>query len=348
MTTISTPVPATMHVATVTGPGMVDLVEAPVPTPGPTDVLVKVRACGICGSDGFYVSLGGLPGLEGRTPLGHEPAGEVVVVGSAVEGVSVGDHVVVNPMVAPTGIIGSGGTTGGLADYLLVQDAVLWRSLLTVPEHVPFEVAALNEPMAVARHAVNRTGAGPGDRVVVFGAGPVGLGVAISAMAAGVESVVVVDVVPSRLEKATRIGADAVIDSSVDDVLERLVELHGEGPARRGVRKAGSTVYLDATGAAPVLRTIFSIARHGAVVGIVGVHKAPVEVDFGELLGAELTIVTSMGYPTEIFEVTADIVENWEKYAVIVSDRYPFQDVQEALVAAATPGAADKVVVTFA
>nr|BFF15552.1 hypothetical protein GCM10025699_68550 [Microbacterium flavescens] len=73
MTTIATPVPATMHVATVTGPGTVDLVEAPVPTPGPTDVLVRVRACGICGSDGFYVSLGGLPGLEGRTPSAMNP-----------------------------------------------------------------------------------------------------------------------------------------------------------------------------------------------------------------------------------------------------------------------------------
>ena len=86
-------------------------------------------------------------------PLGHEPAGEVVEVGSEVTGVAVGDHVVINPMAAPSGIIGNGGAIGGLADYLLIEDAVGGKSLEVVPDHIPFEVAALNEPMAVARHA---------------------------------------------------------------------------------------------------------------------------------------------------------------------------------------------------
>ena len=92
----------------------------------------------------------------GHMPLGHEPAGEVVEIGSAVTGIAVGDHVVVNPMAAPSGIIGNGGASGALAEYLLIEDAVRGRSLEVVPDHIPFEVAALNEPMAVARHGVNR------------------------------------------------------------------------------------------------------------------------------------------------------------------------------------------------
>ncbi|MDN4642366.1 alcohol dehydrogenase catalytic domain-containing protein, partial [Agreia sp. PsM10] len=76
---------------------MTSVVEVPVPTAGPAVVLVKIRACGICGSDAMNIAIGGLPGREGRTPLGHEPAAEVVAVGSDVVGVSVGDHVVVNP-----------------------------------------------------------------------------------------------------------------------------------------------------------------------------------------------------------------------------------------------------------
>ena len=76
-------------------------------------------------------------------------------------------------------------------------------------------------------------------------------------------------------------------------------------------------------------------------------HKKPVSLDFANLLGSELNIVFSTGHPTEIFEVTSDIVANWEKYAIIVSDRFSFDDVDEALVLASTPGAADKVVVTF-
>jgi threonine dehydrogenase-like Zn-dependent dehydrogenase len=92
---------------------------------------------------------------------------------------------------------------------------------------------------------------------------------------------------------------------------------------------------------------VTSIAKHGATFGVVAVHKKPVEIDFGAALTTELTLVWAMGYPTEIFEVTDDLVENWEKYAVIVSDVLPFERALDALTLAATPGAADKVVVTF-
>ena len=76
-------------------------------------------------------------------------------------------------------------------------------------------------------------------------------------------------------------------------------------------------------------------------------HKKPVPIDFQAVLASEVTIVTSMGYPTEIFEVTREIEENWEKFAVIVSDTFDFSDIEHALAVAGTPGAADKVVVTF-
>jgi hypothetical protein len=89
------------------------------------------------------------------------------------------------------------------------------------------------------------------------------------------------------------------------------------------------------------------LAKHGARLSIPAVHKKPVEVDFGALLSTELTITLSRGYPTEIFEVTNDIIAAWERYALIISDTLPFERVQEALTLAATPGAADKVVVTF-
>ncbi|WP_255546682.1 zinc-binding dehydrogenase [Glaciihabitans sp. dw_435] len=313
----------------------------------PNDILLKIRACGICGSDAMYIAIGGLPGLEGRTPLGHEPAGEVVEVGSSVTGISVGDHVVVNPMVAPTGIIGSGGTTGGMADFLLVQNAEVGVSVAIVPDHIPFEVAALNEPMAVARHAVNRTNPGPDDLVVIFGAGPIGLGAAIGYKSQGVKSVVVVDIIPSRLEKALAVGADAVINSAEEDVRERLIAIHGAAPTRRGLAKPASTIYLDAAGAPTVIEAVLDLAGHGATLGIVAVHKKPVSVDFGKILGSELTIALSMGYPTEIFEVTQDIITHWQKYALIVSDTFDFADVDKAFATASTPGAADKVMVTF-
>ncbi len=335
-----------MKVSMVTGPGKVEVVDAAQPEVGPTDVLVRMRACGICGSDAFYITIGGIPPRQGCTPLGHEPAGEVVDVGAEVTGIVVGDHVVVNPMAAPSGIIGNGGAAGALADFLLVEDAVRGVSLEVIPDHIPFEVAALNEPMAVARHGANRCRPNPGDKVVVFGAGPIGLGAVLAFKSLGAGHVVVVDLLPARLSKALEIGADAVINSAEEDVLARLIELHGEGDAMFGGR-AGSDVYLDAAGAKAVVDTALAVAKNGAILGIVGVHKEPVPIELVNVMSSELTIVGSMGYPAEIFEVTKDLVANWEKYALIVSHTIPFADVDVALQLASTPGAADKVVVTF-
>lgn len=335
-----------MRVATVTGPGVAEVLDVPEPAAGAKDVLVRMRACGICGSDAFYIAIGGIPPRQGCTPLGHEPAGEVVDVGADVSGIAVGDHVVINPMAAPGGIIGNGGAAGALADYLLIEDAVRGVGLEVIPAHIPFEVAALNEPMAVARHGVNRARPKPTDKVVVFGAGPIGLGTVLAFRSVGVAHIVVVDILAARLEKALTIGADAVIDSSTEDVVARLIEVHGEGESMFG-GKAGTDVYLDAAGARAVVDTVLAAGKRGATLCIVGVHKEPVPIELVSVMSNELTIVGSMGYPDEIFEVTADLVANWEKYALIVSHLVPFADVDEALRLAATPGAADKVVVTF-
>jgi threonine dehydrogenase-like Zn-dependent dehydrogenase len=336
-----------MRSVLVTGEGTVAVVEVQKPSVGPGDVLVAMRACGICGSDTFYIARGGIPPREGATPIGHEPAGEVVEVGSEVTGITVGDHVVINPIASRTALIGSGGPQGALSDFLLIEDAELGRHLAIIAKDVPFQVAALNEPMAVARHAVNRTSPKAGDKVVVFGAGPIGLGAAIGYKLSGASSVVVVDILPSRLEKALQVGADAVINSAEEDVIARLTELHGAGATAMGRPRVGTDIYLDAAGAPAVLATAFAAAKQNATVGIVAVHKHPFEIDFQELLASEVNIVTSMGYPNEIFEVTKEIEENWEKFAVIVSDVLPFSEVEAALTLAATPGAADKVVVVF-
>jgi L-iditol 2-dehydrogenase len=335
-----------MKVSVVTGPGETTVMDVPKPTVGSADVLVRMRACGICGSDAFYIAIGGIPPRQGHTPLGHEPAGEVIEVGGDVTGVAVGDHVVINPMAAPSGIIGNGGAIGALAEYLLIENAVRGRSLEVVPDHIPFEVVALNEPMAVARHGVNKCQPKPSDKVLVFGAGPIGLGATIAFKSVGVQHVMVADLIPSRLEKALKVGADAVINSAEEEVAQRLIELHGAGESLFP-GKAGTDIYFDAAGAPAVIDTALAAAKPGARLGVVAVHKQPVPVDFVNIMSNEITIVGSMGYPNEIFEVTKDIVANWENYAAIVSHTIPFDNVDEALRMASTPGAADKVVVTF-
>ncbi|GLY31947.1 zinc-binding dehydrogenase [Kineosporia sp. NBRC 101731] len=332
----------------VTGPGTNEFVEIDRPPVGPHDVLLRIRACGICGSDALYSQVGGIPPRQGATPLGHEPAAEVVEVGEQAEGVRVGDHVVIDTMAFTDGLLGSGGAQGALSEFVVVRDHVPGRQLRVIPPEIPWTVAALNEPMAVAHHAVNRSGAKPGDKAVVFGAGPIGLGAAISLLSQGVAHLVVVDIQPSRLEIARQIGAHEVINSAEDDVVQRLIELHG--PATDGLGRpgfAGTDVYIDAAGVGAVVQTVLKVAKHRAVLTIPAVHKKPVEVDFGAILGAELDIRTAMGYPSEIFEVTDAIIANVEKYEKIISHTFPFGQALEALELARTPGAADKVVVTF-
>lgn len=344
------------------GVGKVDVVDIERPVPGPRDALVRIRACGICGTDVTFLHMGGMPAMwrtqnvnaEALAPdqmvpvvLGHEPAGEIVEVGAEVSGLAVGDHVVVNPQGAPSGIIGCGGALGGMNEYLLIQDAVVGKSVALVPNSVPFAVAALNEPMAVSRHCVNRSEAGPSDKVVVFGAGPIGLGATIWLKLRGVRHVVVADVIPSRLETALAVGADAVIDSGKEDVVARLTELHGEGRNSLGATRPDTDIYIDAAGVPIVVNTALQSGKWGAKLVLVAVHKKPEPIDLGSILRSEMTILGSQGYPTEIFEVTPEIAEHQDRFSRLISHQVPFSEVERAFELTMTPGAAEKVVVTF-
>jgi 2-desacetyl-2-hydroxyethyl bacteriochlorophyllide A dehydrogenase len=343
----------TMKSVRTAGVGKIEVVDVERPVPGPKDVLMKIRACGICGTDVTFLHMGGMPArahLGGDLvplALGHEPAGEIVEVGAEVTGLKAGDRVVVNPQDAPSGIIGCGGRHGAMSEYLLIENAEVGRSVAVFPDTVPFDVASLNEPMAVSRHAVNRSEAQPGDKVVVFGAGPIGLGAAIWLKLRGVEHVVVADVIPGRLEKALAVGADAVIDSAQEDVTARLTELHGQSANALGQPRPGTDIYIDAAGAAAVFNTVVANAKWHAKLVMVAVQKRGAETDLGGMLRSELTLVASQGYPTEIFEVTPELVEHHERFAKLISHRVPFAEAGRAFELALTPGAAEKVVVTF-
>jgi len=340
----------TMKSVQTAAPGAVEVVDLERPMPGPKDVLLRIRACGICGTDVTFLHMGGGPfgpgGQMTAVPLGHEPAGEVVEVGADVTGLKVGDRVVVNPQAAPTGIIGCGGTLGGMREYLIIENAVVSKSLAVIPDTVPYDVAALNEPMAVALHCVNRAEARTTDKVVVFGAGPIGLGATIWLKLRGVEHVAVADVIPGRLETALAVGADAVIDSSREDVTARLTELHGQGANALGQHRPDTDIYIDAAGAPAVLNTALASAKWGAKLVMVAVQKKS-EVDLSAMLRSEMTLIASMGYPTEIFEVTPQLAEHWDRFAKLISHRVPFTDAERAFHIALTPGAAEKVIVTF-
>lgn len=320
-----------------------DPVDAP--RPGKSDVVVKVKACGVCGSDLTYIKIGGIhrqPG--GVTPIGHEAAGEVVTVGAEVKGVSVGQRVVINPMMTPS-YIGSGGPEGAFTEEVLVSEARLGDSLLPIPDDLPFEIAAMAEPLAVALHGVNRTQAKAGEKVVVFGCGPIGLGMVLWLVDRGVTDVVALDLAPERLERALALGARAVINPAKEDVRARLAELHGT--ARVFGRDAvGTDAYIDAAGAPNILSDVIRMAKYQSRLVVTAAYMKPVEINLGTMLTTEMTITTAVGYPNEMPDVIQAMPRLRDRIQSLISHRFAFDQIIDALGVAGTPSSA-KVMIQF-
>lgn len=334
-----------MRVLNIHGENDVRLDPTEPPAPGKEDVVVKLMACGICGSDLTYIKLGGIyrkPG--GVTPIGHEAAGEVIVVGDQVTGVEIGQRVVINPMQTPS-YIGSGGPEGAFTEELLVRGARIGDSLLPIPADLPYEVAALAEPLAVALHGVNRAQAKPGDKIVVFGCGPIGLGMVLWLVDRGVTDVVALDLSEQRLERALALGARAALDPTREDLRARLIELHGS--ARIFSRESvGTDAFIDAAGAPNILSDVVRMAKFQSRMVVTAAYMKPVPIDLGAMLTTEMTITTAVGYPNEMPEVVASLPRLREKAASLISHRFPFDRIIEALGVAGTPASA-KVMVDF-
>lgn len=336
---------ATQLQVRVHGPGDVRLDEAPVPEAGPRDVVVRVAACGICGSDVGYVKQGGLAGPTSKPmPLGHELAGVIDEVGGEVDGWSIGDRVVVDPM----GVgqpIGNGGPEGGFTPRLLVRGVAETGGLCRVSDELPLSVAALAEPLGVGMRAIDRSRAQPGEKVVVMGSGPIGLASLACLIDRGVDDVVVVDYSDARLELASKLGARAVLNAGGDDVWSALRELHGTAPVL-GMPMLASDVFIEATGAAPVIGQLVSQARSEARLVVVGLQKAPVEVNFIEVMMKEIDILGSIAQPSD-WNRMLDLLSGRD-LTPMVTHTFALEQFPEAFAVACDPSAGGKVMIRIA
>jgi threonine dehydrogenase-like Zn-dependent dehydrogenase len=284
--------------------------------------MVAVRACGLCGSDLSYIN-SGVVGLTpvasaGPLPLGHEAAGEVIHVGSDVHAVVVGDRVVINPIDWSTLIaIGNGSLEGAFTENVLVSGANAPGRLLKIRGNVPYEFAALAEPLAVALHAVRRSGATAGSKVAVFGAGPIGLAIVLWLKEIGVDAVAVADLSPARLERATLAGAASINNSRERSASDWLTTCHGQTPDGA----PDTDVYIDAAAAPGLISEIISIAKYKANITVVGLYHHPQLIDFGAMLQKEMSITTTMGYPDELSEVLDFITENHSRLELYISGK---------------------------
>jgi L-iditol 2-dehydrogenase len=273
-----------------------EVTDFPEPDIGPRDLLVQVRACGICGSD-----IHGYDGSSGRRipPLvmGHEAAGVVAAVGADATGFRVGDRVTFDSTVScgrcffcrrgqinlcdnrmVLGVsCGDYRRHGAFAEYVAVPHHICYP----LPEGLPFERAALIEAVSVAVHAANRTPVTLGDTAVVVGSGMIGL-LAIQAIRlAGCARVIAVDLSAERLAKARLLGADVSLKADEVNVPEEV---------RRLTHGRGADVVLEVVGATATIKTAIESARKGGAVTLIGNLAPKVEVPLQSIVTRELTV----------------------------------------------------------
>jgi len=331
--------------ARIHGPGDVRLDEVPEPVAGPGDVVLRVRSCGICGSDLGYVKLGGLagPGPE-PMPIGHELAGVVESIGPGVRTLAVGDRVALDPRDPDGGIVGNGRPEGGFAPLLLVHHADSGR-LHRLPDGMPFEHGALAEPLGVGLNAVDKLRIEPHEKVAVFGAGPIGLAAIASLRDRGCQDVVAIDLSTRRLALAEQLGARATLNAGEVDVWSELRRLHGEA-LFFGAPVPATDAFVEASGAASVITQVIGSARRGARLSVVAVHRAPIEVSFLLVMMRELQITGAMEYPDD-FARGVDVLRRADLGAMI-THRFPLERFDEALAAAQDASVSGKVMIEMA
>jgi threonine dehydrogenase-like Zn-dependent dehydrogenase len=305
-----------------------------------------VAACGICGSDLHYIAMGGLP-LPGGGPmaLGHEFAGIVDAVGEAVDGVAIGQRVVVRPEGAHNRI-GGGGPGGGLAPYVLVRNATDDTCLYPLPESLTLQQGALVEPLGVGMHAVSKSEARPGDKVVVFGAGPIGLASIVCLRYRGVSDIVAVDLSETRLALAKQLGARAVCNATTDNPWEVIRQHHGHEQVH-GMPVVAADVYIETSGVAPVMRDIFVNSKLGTRIVVLAIYKQDLSLPFLLVMAKELTLKGSMALGAEFPDVIEMLASGRVDVTPMITHQFDFANFMDSLGTARQPDKAAKVMVTF-
>lgn len=313
--------------------------ERTLPEPGAGEVRVGVRACGICGSD--------LHWFHGAFPPpavcpGHEIAGEIEALGKDVEGLREGDRVVVEPLLicghcpacrigeyqvcSRLGIVGVT-HPGGFADAVIVPA----RAVFPIDVNMDPAVAALAEPVAVCVHAVRIAPVRCGDRVLVLGAGTIGLLSALAARAAGASEVWITARYPAQTEAAEKMGVDRTCAATAE----------GEEELRRAAAQSPVDVVIETVGGgAPTLAQALEVVRPLGSVAVLGVFTGTAGINGLALVAKEIRIVGSMTYGRAgrqaDFDIAIDLIrKEADRLASLVTHRFPLESIADAFATAA-------------
>lgn len=331
--------PETMKAVYLHAPGDLRIREEPVPRlGGPDEVLIRVAAVGVCGSDCHFYSRGRIGRFVVKEPiiLGHECSGTVVEVGAEVEHLKPGDVVAVEPGVPcrrcrrcregrynlceqeVVFMATPGLTHGAFREYLTWPADFLFK----LPEGMSAEDGAMVEPLAVGVHACRRGGIAPGQSAAVIGAGPIGLLAAQAAAAYGAHPVIVTDVVPERVALAEKFGMIAVDAGKVDAVAA--IRSHTEG--------LGPDVIIETAGTVATVREAMAAVKTGGVVVLVGMlPEDEAMLPVMDMIGREYDIRTVFRYANCYPPAISLIAAGRIQLAPLRTHEFPLEETEQAI-----------------
>lgn len=318
------------------GDGRFEVREEPIPELGENDVLVKVAACGICGTD-VHIYHGDKGSAEVNPPvvLGHELAGVIEKTGSKVTTLRVGDHVTVDPNIycgkchyCQTGkkqlctqlyAIGVN-RNGGFAQYCAAPETQCYR----LNPEIPLAYGAMTEPLACCIHGIDRLRLRTGDTVCIIGGGAIGLLMLQLARLSGASKVIVSEPVAMRREIAEELGADLTIDPVNENLAER-IEAYLSVP--------GVDVVIECVGNTIAVRQAFEAAKRGTSVLLFSVPKPDTThpLDLMAVYQKELTVLGSMINPDTHARAAALINSGRIRLKEIITHTYPLAELKDAI-----------------
>jgi L-iditol 2-dehydrogenase len=326
--------PTLMRVAVLVEPGRIEMEQRPVPLPAPGDVLVRVSSVGVCGSDTHYYRHGRIGDFVVNAPLvlGHEAAGTIVGVGESVDPSRIGQRVSIEPqrpdpdsaetrrgdynLCPHMRFFGTPPIDGALCDYVTIGAAFAHP----VPDTVSDDAAALCEPLSVGIAALRKAGIGEGAKLLVAGAGPIGMVMVQLARAYGAAEIAVSDLDESRRDQARANGATVAFDPAADAM------------------GAGFDAFIDASGAHAAVTAGIRALRPAGTAVLVGSGAESMELPTQLIQNRELTLTGVFRYANTWPEAISHVESGRVDLDSMVTGRFPLERTAEALDSDRKPG----------
>ncbi|KAI9923447.1 hypothetical protein MW887_009308 [Aspergillus wentii] len=306
----------------------------------PHDVLVNVRYTGICGSDVHYWEHGSIGQFVVKEPmvLGHESSGVISKAGSAVKTLKVGDQVAMEPGIScrrcepcksgkynlceSMAFAATPPYDGTLAKYYVLPEDFCYK----LPSQITLQEGAVMEPLSVAVHIVKQANVSPGQSVVVFGAGPVGLLCCAVAKAFGASKIIAVDIQPARLDFAKKYAATATFEPA-----KTLAVANADRMKEENELGSGADVVIDASGAEPSVHTGIHVLRTGGTYVQGGMGRSEITFPIMAACTKELNVKGSFRYGSGDYKLAVDLVASGKvNVRDLITGTVNFEDAEQA------------------